>query len=164
MALSSAEYQTLRDREYRIATEIDRDGIAVWTEDKRRENLSLEIERGDASLKAAETLASATLLDDAVSRAYCAAFHRLRALLVTAGLEPRTHSGTHDLFFQDFVATGLAPRELARLFSVLQKLREQSDYARAFRASEQDATEQLEATRHIRTWPEQYLRDNGWLA
>ena len=134
------------------------------TDPNRRQNLRLELERGDASLRAAEALLALALWDDAISRAYYAAFQWLRALLFTEGLEARTHAGTHDLFFQHFVATGRAPRELAKRFAVLQKLREQADYARAFRATEADAREQIAATGELHAWISAALAAGDWLA
>lgn len=48
-------------------------------------------------LRAAETLLAAGLPHVALTRAYFAVFHAVRARLYAAGLEPRTHSGTHHL-------------------------------------------------------------------
>lgn len=111
-----------------------------------RANATLELERGDASLRAAEALLAVSLWDDAVSRAYYAAFHWLRAALSLRGLEARTHAGTHDLFFRHFVAPGDAPRELARRFSVLQS----------------DAREQIDSAVVIRDWVRGVLAGTGW--
>lgn len=62
------------------------------TGENRKENLAIEVEKADASLRAADLCLHAGLFDDAVSRAYYAAFHMVQAVLLTLGLESRTLS------------------------------------------------------------------------
>ncbi len=133
------------------------------TEDNRRANLSLELEKGAASLRAAELCLGAGLHDDAVSRAYYAAFHHVQALLFSSGLEARTHGGTHDLFYLHFIRPGHAPARLGKLLSGLQHYREQADYVRAFRFSAEDAMVEVDNARVIVGWVHERLRADGWL-
>ncbi len=66
--------------------------------------------------------------DGAVSRAYYAALYLARAALQLAGETPKTHSGTHNRFWQRFVKTGRFPEHLAGLLSYAQEQREAADY------------------------------------
>lgn len=134
------------------------------TQENRHRNIELEVEKGEASFKAAELCLQAALWDDAVSRAYYAALHYAEALLLTEGLEARSHHGVHDLLYLHFVRPGRAPARLSKLFAGLQKYREEADYARAFRFTEQGAREELENTREIRDFVRKALVDGGWLA
>jgi uncharacterized protein (UPF0332 family) len=119
------------------------------TDENRRENLIVELEKGAASLQAAELCLGAGLWDDAVSRAYYAAYHHVQAVLFSEGLEARTHAGTHDLFYLHFVRTGLVPARLAKLFAALQRYREQADYSRAFHFTAEGAREEAAHAREL---------------
>jgi uncharacterized protein (UPF0332 family) len=131
--------------------------------DNRRQNLAAELERGRSSLRAAELCLQAGLFDDAVSRAYYGAFHHVQALLLTEGLEARTHAGTHDLLFVHFVRPGLLAPAVAKRFAALQKYREQADYARAFRFDLGGAQEELAAARQVCDAISEFLSARGWL-
>jgi uncharacterized protein (UPF0332 family) len=63
------------------------------TDENRRENALNEAALGDDASKAARALVDLGLPNDAVSRAYYAAFHYGRAVLLCHGLEPKTHRG-----------------------------------------------------------------------
>jgi uncharacterized protein (UPF0332 family) len=93
---------------------------------------------GDDALKAADALLHLGLCNDAVSRAYYAAFHYARALLVLEGLEPKTHRGVVALLSERFETPGrLAPGAVSAL-AHLQTFRSLADY---------DASERLSRAR-----------------
>jgi uncharacterized protein (UPF0332 family) len=133
------------------------------TGENRRENLVIEVEKADASLRAADLCLHAGLFDDAVSRAYYAAFHMVQALLLTLGLESRTHGGAHDLFYVQFVRTGQIAPHVAKRFAALQKFREQADYARAFHFTGDDAREEVTSARAICVELRARLVNDGWI-
>jgi len=98
------------------------------TKDNRRENIRAELDR------AAEALAAATLLykhgyvSDAISRLYYFVLYNVRALLLSKGLEPRSHEGALRLLGLHFVREGLMDKSTAQVFSKLMKFREETDY------------------------------------
>ena len=96
--------------------------------DDTRQNVQLEQEAGNEALSAARTLVEKGLLRSAMSRAYYALFHYVKALLYTQGLEPRTHEGLEHLFGLHWVMAGKVDAGSAKLLARLQKYREQSDY------------------------------------
>lgn len=96
--------------------------------DSRRRNLEGELARAHAALRAATTLVPPGLYADAVSRAYYAVHHALRALLFTEGIEPKTHAGAIHLFNQHFVRVGHLPASTNRTLGGLQRARELADY------------------------------------
>ena len=134
------------------------------TDANRRLNLTVETEKGEASLRAADLCLQARLYDDAVSRAYYGAFHFVQALLLSEGLESKTHAGAHDLFYLHFVRGGRITRHVAKLFSGLQRYREQADYMRAFQFDEADARDELGNARLIRDAVATVLRAAGWIS
>ncbi len=86
------------------------------------------LEKAEQKLAVARRLLASSDYDDAVSRAYYAAFHAVRALLVTVGQNPTTHRGAVTLFNLLFIKTGKLDRELGRFFTNLKDDRETADY------------------------------------
>lgn len=133
------------------------------TEENRRKNLAQELERAGAAFKAAEALLALGLTADTVSRAYYAAFHVARALLLSRGLEAKTHSGLVHLLNTEFIRAGLLPSSFNRLFAGLQRTREYADYDAAATFSEDDARAEVEAARSFEMAATALLRSEGWL-
>jgi uncharacterized protein len=75
-----------------------------------------------------EVLTREGLLRDAMSRAYYAALHYARALLLLKDEEPATHEGVLRRFSFHFVKTGLMTLEEGKILGRLHKLREEADY------------------------------------
>ena len=86
------------------------------------------LEKAEQKLAVARRLFEAADFDDAVSRAYYAAFHAVRGLLVTVGQNPTTHHGAVTLFNLLFIKTGKFSRELGRFLTNLKDDRETADY------------------------------------
>lgn len=117
------------------------------TEDNREANAIDEVARGQQSLDAAAALIAAELHADAVSRAYYGAYHHIRALLYSRGLEPRSHAGALHLLNVEFIRPGLLPSANNRLLSGLQRSRELADYDPAVVFSAEDARIALDDAR-----------------
>lgn len=110
-------------------------------------NACAEMTRGDEAFRAAEELLRLGLFNDAVSRAYYAAYHWARALLFTQGLESKTHRGVIQLLGLHFVRTHRLPADAATILGQLANQREASDYTTALRFDEKDAAEVVQQTR-----------------
>jgi uncharacterized protein len=134
------------------------------TEENRRRNLRDEVERADQALRAAQALLDVGLHADSVSRAYYAAYPLLRALLLSRGMEPRSHSGAIHLFNTEFVRPGLLPSSHNRLLGGLQRARELADYDPAVAFSAEDAAMNLEDARSFAREVLELLAREGWLA
>ncbi len=93
-----------------------------------KELIKAYLDKAGQKLAVARKLLASNDYDDAVSRAYYAAFHAVRALLVSAGQKPTTHHGAVTLFNLLFVRTGKIARELGRHFGSLKDDRESVDY------------------------------------
>ena len=68
------------------------------------------------------------LILDGLSRAYYAALHHARALLLSIDIIPKSHKGVLTLLSLHFIKTGIIPKNIGVIFSILQKIREDSDY------------------------------------
>ena len=73
------------------------------TQENMRANIESEITRADEAKRAAELLSRNDLVRDAVSKLYYYLLHQVQALLLTVGLEPRSHEGALRLFSLHFV-------------------------------------------------------------
>ena len=119
------------------------------TGDNMQVNKAEEIARGEECLKAAEHLLVGGFANDAVSRAYYGAFHYARALLMTLGIEPKTHRGVIQMIGLHFVRTGHLAEEAAKELAQLETYRELSDYHTATQFSEEQAREELSRARRF---------------
>jgi uncharacterized protein (UPF0332 family) len=98
------------------------------TKENKRENIRAELERATESLSAAILLYENGFISDAVSRLYYFVLYHIRALLITKGIEPRSHEGALRLFGLHFVREELLDKRTAQIFSKLMKFREEADY------------------------------------
>jgi uncharacterized protein (UPF0332 family) len=133
------------------------------TGDNRRKNLADEIARADQAMRSAEALLGLALHADAVSRAYYAVFHLLRALLLSRGVEPKTHAGAIHLFNTELVRAGVFPSSHNRLLGGLQRARELADYDAAVVFSADDAAAEVAEARSFRDAALAFLAKEGWL-
>jgi uncharacterized protein (UPF0332 family) len=133
------------------------------TDENRRHNLELELERAEQALRAAEALLGLGLCSDSVSRAYYGVFHCLRALLLSRGLEARTHSGAIHMLNVEFVRTGKLSSSYNRLLASAQRARELADYDAAVTFSSDDARAQLDEARGFETAIRVLLASEGWI-
>ena len=114
------------------------------TDENIRRNVSEEVARGNEALRASKHLLAGGFCNDAVSRAHYAAFHWASALLLTKGVQVRTHRGLIQLFSLHFVKSGPLPQEVAAFLGRLETSRELSDYAAAARFDATEARRELD--------------------
>ncbi len=117
------------------------------TNENRKAHVDAEVERARECLRAAEALLSLRLWSDCVSRAYYAALHYAMALLLSEGIEPKTHAGVGAMLGLHFVRAGKLDSEAARELSRLEQFRGEADYNRFFVFTERSATEELAVAR-----------------
>ena len=115
------------------------------------------LEKARAKLATAHQLLQSKLYDDAVSRAYYAAFHAAQAALLTEGLTAGTHQGLVTLFGLHLVKTGKLEKKFGKYLANLKDDREHSDYEIYSTIDETTAHDSIrEATEFVAAM-EQYL-------
>lgn len=117
------------------------------TGENRRANAREEIRLGEDALKAAEALLALDLPNDAVSRAYYAAFHFARALLLLEGLQPKTHQGVVALLARHLEGEGALDPGAVSVYARLQTFRGLADYDVSRRLSRERATTEVAGAR-----------------
>lgn len=108
-------------------------------------------------LRVAQTLLKNGDHEDAVSRAYYAAFHAAQAALLTEGLSAGTHQGLVNLFGLHFVKTGKLDRKLGKFLSNLKDDRENGDYEIYSAIDEETATTAVAEAKDFVSGITQYL-------
>jgi uncharacterized protein (UPF0332 family) len=98
------------------------------TAENRRKNALDELERASICLNEARALSDAAFPYGAASRAYYAVFHAARALLVSLGLEAKSHKAIVSMIGEHFVRPGRMSSAMGRLVSRMQRDREDADY------------------------------------
>ncbi|MBI3391833.1 MAG: HEPN domain-containing protein [Nitrospirae bacterium] len=133
------------------------------TEENKRENIKVEMERSVRALREADVLFENELVSGAVSRLYYSLLYGMRALLLARGFEPKSHEGALRLFGLHFVKEGIFGISDSHVFSRLMKYREEADYNAAYSFSNDDFVgfrkEALALTGKI----EVYLKEKGYL-
>jgi uncharacterized protein (UPF0332 family) len=109
-----------------------------------RQNVREEAHRGEECIRAAGHLLAGGFHSDAISRAYYAAFHFARALLLSRELEPKSHRGVIQLIGLHFAKDGPLSEEVAGILSQLEIYRELSDYNSAAVFSDEQARRTIE--------------------
>ena len=109
------------------------------------------LESAEERLKAARLLLEKQMYADAASRVYYAVFQAARAALSTKGLDSRKHSGIIGLFNQQFVKTGILPKDYGKILKSSKDLRQAGDYDDFYLVSREEALAAVEnASRFIR--------------
>jgi uncharacterized protein (UPF0332 family) len=113
----------------------------------RGANARAEAALGDDALQAAQALLQLGFHNDAVSRAYFAAFHYARALLLLEGLEPKTHRGVVSLLMDRYERSGRLEPGAVSTLARLQTFRGLADYDASERIAKQRAEAEVAAAR-----------------
>ncbi len=134
------------------------------TGDNRKRNIADEVARAGEALRAAKALAGLGLNADAVSRAYYAVLHMLRAALLSRGVDPKTHAGAIHLFNTELVRNGTFPSSHNRLLAGLQRARELADYDAAVSFSADDAAAEVADAERFTGAILEMLTREGWVS
>ena len=97
--------------------------------EETRTLITYRLERARESLEEAKILLKTGHANTFVNRLYYACFYAVSALLLSKGLSSAKHSGIRSLFHQNFVKSGLIPKELGQLYDRLFDNRQKGDYA-----------------------------------
>jgi uncharacterized protein (UPF0332 family) len=73
----------------------------------RHESIKLKLAKAKKLLAEVNVLMSHQFYATAINRAYYSCFHATKALLLTQGLIPKTHSGVVSMLHEHFVKKGL---------------------------------------------------------
>ena len=132
--------------------------------DNRRKNISIELRESGGRMNAARRLAAdPDTRKDAVGRAYYAAFHAVRAALLTRGLEPKSHRGVRETFRAQFTGPDMLPIDLAAALDRLESARMGADYAAGRDFSDDETNRLLADAEAVIAGVREFLTVGAWL-
>lgn len=111
--------------------------------------VGLELEKAHKTFAQAEAMCKAGFWDGAANRLYYAVFHAVNALFIRDKYTVNTHRGSHALFSQVYVKSGMLPADSGRLYNQLQSMREESDYNCSYNATPEEIETKVEPARQL---------------
>lgn len=119
------------------------------TNEERKILVALEMKKARETYEDIGILIAANRLNGAANRMYYAVFHAVCALLINDGHQVNTHKGSHALFSQHYIKTGILPREYGQLYNQLQTMREESDYNCAYDVEIDELQQRIDPARRL---------------
>ncbi len=132
-------------------------------EENKRANIKEEMDRAIQTMEAATLLFDNGFFNDAISRLYYFLLYNIRALLLTKGLEPKSHEGALRLFSLHFVKEGIFEPTDSHIFSRLMKYREEADYNPSYVFAKEDFLQFKREAEALSDKVKVYLRDRAYL-
>jgi uncharacterized protein (UPF0332 family) len=132
-------------------------------EENKKENVREEIEHADESMKAADLLFNNGFIRDAVAKLYYSLLYTVRAMLLTKGLEPKSHEGALRLFGLHFVKRSIFEAEDSHIFSRLMKYRQEADYNPSYVFTPEDFVEFKKDAENVMLRITSRLKQEGYL-
>lgn len=127
-------------------------------------NLSkARISHAEDCLREAQLLIDGNEYKGAANRAYYAAFHSLRAVLILDDFDSKKHSGIIAKFRENYLKTEIFDKEISNYISSLFRIRTASDYDDFFIVSKSDSIAQLQKSEIILSKIKEYLKNKYWL-
>ena len=117
--------------------------------------------RAAEELTTAQLLLSNGMFRSSINRSYYSIFHAIRAVNALDGFDSSKHSGVISHFNQEYVKTGLIPKEASKVIRHASELREQADYEDFYLATEEEAKETLEGAQRFLSSVELFLNAQG---
>jgi uncharacterized protein (UPF0332 family) len=108
-----------------------------------------EVEAAAEELRSLRVNQRARIHRKALHSLYFAAFHAVRGLLATKGIEAATHKGVHIAFALNFVKPGTVSSASAKILSELQAIRERADYQVELSYDAADVARHFESARPL---------------
>ena len=117
--------------------------------EERNTLVALELKKAREAYEDIGILMAANSLNGAANRMYYAVFHAVCALLINDGHHVNTHKGSHAVFSQHYIKTGILPREYGQLYNQLQTMREESDYNCAYDVEIEEIQQRLNPAKRL---------------
>lgn len=117
--------------------------------------------RADKYLRSAKMLIKEKDYESAVSRVYYAMFYTVEAILLTKNLSFSSHKGAISAFGEQFIKTGIFPKDMSRNLNDAFEKRQLGEYEYSFVIPEKDAKEVLEYGKKFVKTIEDYLKGNN---
>ncbi len=129
----------------------------------KEDEVRLLISKAQQRIQVAIRMLHEGFLEDAINRAYYAAFYAALAALFTKGIRTRRHSTVLSLFGYYFARTGEIEEEYARIYRRLKEIRESADYDVYAFFEEEEIRDAVDQARRFVDRIKEYLKQIGIL-
>ena len=85
----------------------------------------------------------------------------IKSVVILDGFDSSKHSGIIAYFNQNYVKTGIFPKEISKIIKAASENREKADYHDFFVASKEEAENQIERAREFSVQISEYLKSRG---
>ena len=123
--------------------------------------IGIRLEKARQELEAVRQLIGSAMYRIAISRAYYAIFGITTAVLLTKNIDRSKHSGVQAAFGHYLIKPGIIEPEYGKIYSLLRRAREESDYSDYGRFSKERAEKLLTDAEGFVARMERYLREVG---
>lgn len=132
-------------------------------EENKKENIKVQLDKAAEILREADTLYNNGFATGAISRLYYSLLHTVRALLLTKGLEPKTHEGVLRVLGLHFIKEGIFEPKDSHIFARLMKYREEADYNPSYSFTNEDFVEFKKEAEELSEKIKVYLKEKGYI-
>jgi len=94
----------------------------------KHDQIKYRLEKSKVTFMEAISLGQNGFWNGAAARLYYSCFYSVIALLLSEGVEIRTHNGVRTEFFKRFIKTGIFRKDYSVLYADLMNKRQESDY------------------------------------
>ena len=119
------------------------------SDEERAIVISLELEKAQVAYNETVWLTEKMLWSGAAGRLYYALFHAVSALLVHDRHAVNSHKGSHILFGNYYIRTGLLPKEFGELYSQMESISEEGEYNCTYKVTQKELEQKLVPAREM---------------
>ena len=109
----------------------------------RQVMITLELEKAEKTWGQMEVQVNNGVWEMAANRLYYALFHAVSALLIHDHHQVSSHKGSHILFGNYYIKTGILPTEYGALYSQMESIREEGEYNCTYKVTEEELLKRL---------------------
>ena len=113
------------------------------SDEERRIVVGLEIEKARLAYNETLWMLEKGSLSGAAGRLYYAVYHAVTALLIHDHHQVSSHKGSHAIFGNYYIRTGILPKSFGALYSQMESLREESEYNCTYVVSDEELQQKL---------------------
>lgn len=113
------------------------------SDEERRIVVDLEMEKAQVAYNEAIWLGEKSSWSGAAGRLYYALFHAVSALLIHDHHPVNSHKGSHILFGNYYIKTGMIPKEYGALYSQMEAMREEGEYNCTYKVTQEELQQKL---------------------
>jgi len=135
--------------------------MKTLTDQQRIDIVRYRIENAQATLKEVSSHIENAFYNTAVNRLYYACYYAACALLISKGIEVKSHDGVRQQLGLHFVLTNVIPQPLGRFYSRLFSKRSTGDYDDFVNHTKETVDELYPQAKEFIETAEQYI--NNWL-